>query len=170
MPGAGRAERGPPAGVLCMQIRGRTMANKRSSNRNGIKRVPVPEQDWFSWFAQETARLAGRPVTFISAVALVVGWAALGPMFDFNSSWQLFINTATTILTFLMVFLIQNTQNRDTIAIQVKLAELVLHMPGVPDKLADAENLSIKQLERIHDQYKANVHERARQARRKRRR
>jgi low affinity Fe/Cu permease len=116
-----------------------------------------PAQDWFSAFAQRTSRLAGKPATFLCAAGLVVGWALTGPLVGFSEIWQLVINTTTTIITFLMVFLIQNTQNRDTLALQVKLAELILHMPGAPDRLADAEDMSERQLDRLHDQYKSRA-------------
>ncbi|MGD9923681.1 MAG: low affinity iron permease family protein [Pseudorhodoplanes sp.] len=96
------------------------------------------------------AHLAGKPATFLIAVALVVGWAISGPIFGFSDTWQLVINTSTTIITFLMVFLIQNTQNRDTAAIQIKLAELILRLDGADDKLATAEDLSDEELEHLH--------------------
>ncbi len=80
---------------------------------------------WFTRFAKKTAQLSGRPVTFALAGAIVVVWAISGPLFGFSDTWQLVINTGTTIVTFLMVFLIQNTQNRDTAAIQIKLDELI---------------------------------------------
>ena len=80
---------------------------------------------WFTHFAKKTAQLSGRPVTFALAGAVVLVWAISGPLFGFSDTWQLVINTGTTIVTFLMVFLIQNTQNRDTAAIQIKLDELI---------------------------------------------
>ena len=84
----------------------------------------------FTEFASRTAQLAGKPLTFLIAVAVVLVWAVSGPFFGFSDTWQLVINTATTIVTFLMVFLIQNTQNRDTLALQLKLAELIIAMHG----------------------------------------
>jgi low affinity Fe/Cu permease len=81
---------------------------------------------WFSRFAAGTAVLTGRPVTFLIATAVVVVWAVTGPVFNYSDTWQLVINTGTTIVTFLMVFLIQHTQNRDTLALQLKLDELIL--------------------------------------------
>ena len=86
--------------------------------------------EWFSRFAHEAARLAGKPVTFIAAVVAVLIWAATGPLFGYSDTWQLVINTSTTIITFLMVFLIQNTQNRDQLALQVKLSELIIAVKG----------------------------------------
>src|SRR5690554_3525710 len=85
----------------------------------------TPRQGWFGAFAVETARLAGKPGAFLCAVLLIAGWAAAGPLFGFSDTWQLVINTSTTIVTFLMVFLIQTTQNRDTLALQAKLAEII---------------------------------------------
>jgi low affinity Fe/Cu permease len=107
-------------------------------------------QEWFGVFAQETARLTGRPTTFLLATLVVVVWAVTGPLFGYSDTWQLVINTGTTIVTFLMVFLIQNTQNRDTLAIQLKLAEVILAMEGVPNKFAVIEDLSDEELEALH--------------------
>jgi low affinity Fe/Cu permease len=109
--------------------------------------------EWFSRFAHETARLSGKPVVFIAAVIVVAVWAASGPLFHYSDTWQLVINTSTTIITFLMVFLIQNTQNRDTMALQVKLAELIIAVQGAHNRLAIAEDLSEEELERLHKQY-----------------
>jgi low affinity Fe/Cu permease len=111
-------------------------------------------QGWFSRTACEISRLAGKPATFLVAAALVVLWAATGPLFGFSDTWQLVINTSTTIVTFLMVFLIQNTQNRDTAAMQVKLAELILRLRGADNKLATAEDLSDQDLEELHAHYR----------------
>jgi low affinity Fe/Cu permease len=80
-------------------------------------------------------------------------WAAVGPLFHFSDTWQLVINTSTTIVTFLMVFLIQNTQNRDAMAVQIKLSELIIAMRGAKDRLAAAEDLSEDELERLHKEY-----------------
>ena len=95
----------------------------------------------FSEFATRTAQLAGKPLTFLIAVAVVLFWAISGPFFGFSDTWQLVINTSTTIITFLMVFLIQNTQNRDTLALQLKLAELIIAMHGAKNNIATAEDL-----------------------------
>ena len=111
-------------------------------------------QDWFSRAACEIARWSGKPVTFLIAVAAVLVWAVSGPFFGFSDTWQLVINTSTTIITFLMVFLIQNTQNRDTTAMQIKLAELIIQLKGADNKLAAAEDLSDKDLEQLHLAYK----------------
>ena len=109
-------------------------------------------QDWFSLFSQMMAWVTGRPGTFLLAVTVIVLWAVTGPVFGFSDTWQLVINTSTTIVTFLMVFLIQNTQYRDTMAIQLKLAEVILAMKGVPDKFATIEDLSDDELEALHEQ------------------
>ncbi len=110
-------------------------------------------REWFSRFAHETARLSGKPAAFITAFLVVVIWAVTGPLFNYSDTWQLVINTSTTIITFLMVFLIQNTQNRDTMALQVKLSELIIAMHGAKNRLAAAEDLSEEELERLHKEY-----------------
>jgi low affinity Fe/Cu permease len=115
--------------------------------------------DMFSRMACETARLAGKPLTFLSAVAIVVIWAATGPLFGFSDTWQLIINTSTTIVTFLMVFLIQHTQNRDTLALQLKLAELIIAAQGARNSVATAEDLTEEELERMHEVYRARADE-----------
>lgn len=107
----------------------------------------------FTAFARKTSHLAGRPVTFFLATAIIVVWAALGPVFRFSDTWQLVINTSTTIITFLMVFLIQNTQNRDTEAIQIKLDELIRAMNGAHDALLDLEELDERTLDAFRDKY-----------------
>jgi low affinity Fe/Cu permease len=107
---------------------------------------------WFTRFAKKTAQFAGRPVTCALAAAIVVLWAISGPLFGFNEAWQLTINTFTTIVTFLMVFLIQNTQNRDTAAIQVKLDELIRVSHG-HNALMDLEELDEDELEAFRRKY-----------------
>ena len=116
---------------------------------------------WYSKFAKVTARLSGRPATFAWAVLLIVAWLVSGPLFGFSDTWQLVINTATTIVTFLMVFLIQNTQNRDTEAIQVKLDELIRATQGAHNALLDLEELEDEQLDRFRERYE-KMAERAR--------
>ncbi len=111
----------------------------------------------FSKFAQATAQWTGHPGTFLLAVAVVAVWIVTGPIFDYSDTWQLVINTGTTIVTFLMVFLIQNTQNRDTLAIQLKLSELVLAMKGAKNKFASIEDLSDEELAELHDESRARA-------------
>lgn len=106
----------------------------------------------FRRFAEATAHYAGKPVAFLLAVLLILGWAVTGPIFHFNDTWQLVINTGTTIITFLMVFLIQSTQNRDTAALQIKLDELICSSQA-HNALLDLENLDDQQLERIRRHY-----------------
>jgi low affinity Fe/Cu permease len=115
--------------------------------------MPATHTERFSRFAQETARLAGNPATFILATGAVVIWALTGPLFNYSDTWQLVINTSTTIVTFLMVFLIQHTQNRDTMALQIKLSELIIAAQGAKNRLAAAEDLSEEELERLHKEY-----------------
>ena len=114
---------------------------------------PTKSTSLFTRFAKWTARATGRPTTFVLAAAVIVVWAVSGPIFKFSDTWQLVINTGTTIVTFLMVFLIQNTQNRDTEALQVKLDELIRVTNGAHLVLLDLEELDDKQLDRIRDSY-----------------
>jgi low affinity Fe/Cu permease len=97
--------------------------------------------------------MAGRPLTFAAAVAMIVIWAVLGPVFGFTDTWQLVINTTTTIVTFLMVFLIQHTQNRDGQAVQIKLDELIRAMRGAENQLLDLEEMDEEDLIRIRARY-----------------
>ncbi len=109
----------------------------------------------FTRFAKKTSTFTGRPITFILAVLVILLWAITGPLFDFSDTWQLVINTSTTILTFLMVFLIQNTQNRDTEALQIKLDELIRAMDQANNSLLDLEEMDDKELDRIRETYTA---------------
>jgi low affinity Fe/Cu permease len=116
---------------------------------------------WFSRFANRTAHWVGHPVTFFIAIAVVIAWAFTGPFFGFSDTWQLVINTATTIITFLMVFLIQNTQNRDGQAMQLKLDEIIRAVEGAHNALLDIEQLSDQELDEARRRY-SELAERAR--------
>jgi low affinity Fe/Cu permease len=107
----------------------------------------------FDRVANHIARQSGRPAAFILATLIVLLWALTGPLFGFSDTWQLVINTSTTIVTFLMVFLIQSTQNRDTAAMQIKLDELIRATEGAHNALLDLEELSERELERIRQRY-----------------
>ena len=107
----------------------------------------------FTRFAKWTARIMGRPLTFAIAVLLVATWAISGPYFQYSDTWQLTINTSTTIVTFLMVFLIQATQNRDAEAIQIKLDEIIRSMEGAHNALLDLEELEEEDLMRMRENY-----------------
>ena len=107
----------------------------------------------FSRLAKRTARAAGHPMAFVVAVAIIVLWAATGSTFHYSDTWQLVVNTGTTIVTFLMVFLIQNTQNRDSQAMQLKLDELIRANERAHNALLDMEELSVEELDKIRDRY-----------------
>lgn len=113
---------------------------------------PKPNS-WFTRFAKTASRTTGRPATFVIAALVIVLWAMTGPIFHFSDTWQLVINTSTTIITFLMVFLIQNTQNRDTEALQIKLDELIRSIENAHNALLDLEELDDEQLDLIRADY-----------------
>jgi low affinity Fe/Cu permease len=108
---------------------------------------------WFAQFAQEISRFTGRPITFILAVTAIVAWAITGPLFGYSDTWQLVINTATTIITFLMVFVIQNTQNRDTASLHIKIDELIRVTEKARNVLLDLEEVDDKTLEALRADY-----------------
>jgi len=111
-------------------------------------------QRWrFANIARSISTLVGRPAAFAVAVLLIVLWAASGPLFGFSDTWQLIVNTTTTIVTFLMVFVIQNTQNRDTVAIQIKLDELIRATQGAHNAVLDLEELDEEQLRAYLERY-----------------
>ena len=114
---------------------------------------PTKSSSWFTTFAKTTSRATGRPSAFVAAGAIIVVWVVTGPLFHFSDTWQLVINTGTTIVTFLMVFLIQNTQNRDSEALQVKLDELIRAIDGAHNALLDLEELEDQELDRIRLNY-----------------
>ena len=107
----------------------------------------------FTRFAKATSRLAGRPVTFAAALGMIALWGITGPLFEFSDAWQLTVNTLTTIITFLMVFLIQATQNRDAEAIQIKLDEIIRAMRGARNELLDSEEMEEEDLVRLRRNY-----------------
>jgi low affinity Fe/Cu permease len=130
--------------------------NRRVSKngRNGYAvngHHPSKLSTMFSTFAQKTALWTGHPVAFLLAMITIVVWIVTGPIFHYSDTWQLVINTGTTIITFLMVFLIQNTQNRDMLAVQLKLSELVLAMKGAKNSYAAIEDLTDEELEELHN-------------------
>jgi len=114
---------------------------------------PTKPTTWFARFAKATARATGRPRAFLLAALVVVAWLVTGPIFRFSDTWQLVINTGTTIITFLMVFLIQNSQNRDAEAVQVKLDELLRVTSGAHNALLDLEELEERELDMIRAGY-----------------
>ena len=141
--------------------RQKTSKTKASAAKSHVlkEQASFSEQGWFSKTACMISHCAGKPVTFLAATAIVILWAMCGPFFGYSDTWQLVINTSTTIITFLMVFLIQNTQNRDTAAMQVKLAELIIRLDGADNKLATAEDMSEKDLGKLHSSYKKQADE-----------
>ena len=123
---------------------------------------PTKSRSWFTGLTKATARATGRPVAFLGGALAVIIWALLGPIFDFSDTWQLVINTSTTIVTFLMVFLIQATQNRDAEAMQLKLDEIIRAIGNAKNELLDIEELEESDLDRLRALYS----EMARKARR----
>jgi low affinity Fe/Cu permease len=120
------------------------MAKRRQSGSIG---------DWFEDFSKTMTKLAGGTGAFEMALGIIVVWAILGPVFGFSDTWQLVINTGTTIITFLMVFLIQRSQNKDSLAIHLKLNEIVAAIQGASNRLVDVESLSEKELDTLHRHY-----------------
>ncbi len=147
-----------PGAAKRWQRASRNRSTVRSSNaRPG--RAPsrtegsMKSASWFARYAKATSRAAGRPATFLIAAAIVLVWAVTGPVFRFSNTWQLVINTGTTIITFLMVFLIQNSQNRDSEAMHLKLDELMRAIEGAHNALLDMEELEEADLDRIRAGY-----------------
>ena len=124
-------------------------ANTREQERDFVCLV----SDAFRGFAKRSAILLGSAWAFCGAVLVILVWLITGPTFHFSDTWQLIINTATTVVTFLMVFLIQNTQNRDAKAVHLKLDELIRAMKGARNQLVDLENLSDEDLKRLEQQF-----------------
>jgi low affinity Fe/Cu permease len=125
--------------------------------------VVSKKSSWFSDFAKNTARAAGHPIIFALAGGVVILWLITGPLFGFSDTWQLIINTGTTIVTFLMVFLIQRTQNKESLAVQLKLNELIAAVKGASNRMIDVEDLPEDEIFRLHDCFcKLAEHARAR--------
>src|SRR4026208_1946352 len=116
---------------------------------------PTKPRSWSPRFARRPAPLTGRPATFLLAVLVIIVWAVTGPLFGFSDTWQLVINTGTTVVTFLMVFLIQSTQNRDGEAVQVKLDEIIRAIGNAKNELLDLEELEEEDLDEIRETYTA---------------
>jgi low affinity Fe/Cu permease len=125
----------------------KTTQNGHATNGHHTSRLSM----MFSTFAQKTALWTGHPIAFLLAMLTIVAWVVTGPIFNYSDTWQLVINTGTTNVTFLMVFLIQNTQNRDMLAVQLKLSELVLAMKGAKNSYASIEDLTDEELEELHN-------------------
>lgn len=121
----------------------------------GSIKVSMNNSSWYSRFAKGAAHFCGKPPVFAIAVGIIVIWIITGPLFHFSDTWQLVINTGTTIITFLMVFLIQNTQNRDTQAIQLKLDELIRATQGAHNALLDLEEMEEDHLDAFRLKYQA---------------
>jgi len=111
-------------------------------------------RDAFRKLANVVSQWAGSPWAFISAIVILLIWILTGPLFNYSDTWQLIINTGTTIVTFLMVFLIQSTQNRDARAIHLKLDELIRAVHNARNEMIDVENVSEEELEEIHDEFR----------------
>jgi low affinity Fe/Cu permease len=117
--------------------------------------------EWFTRFANRASAVSGHYLTFLFAFALIIFWAVSGPFFHFSETWQLVINTGTTIITFLMVFLIQNTQNRDALAIHLKLDEIIHSIDAADDAIINAEDQTTEQLQLLRQKYEALCDEHA---------
>lgn len=128
------------------------MAGPLISQRTGA--TAGPSGGWFTRFANAAAKLTGRPATFILAALIVIVWAISGPYFHYSDTWQLVINTGTTVVTFLMVFLIQNTQNREALALQLKLDELIRATQSARNELVNVEEASEGRLEELKEETK----------------
>jgi low affinity Fe/Cu permease len=115
------------------------------------------QSGFFDRLASHISRIAGLPLTFFVAITLVLIWAASGPIFDYSEVWQLVINTSTTIITFLLLFVVQNTQNRDTMALQIKLDSIIYVLTGCDNHLVKAEDMTLKELEALLAEYKKHA-------------
>ena len=139
------------------------LTNARPENDAPQRSLICRIQDAFRIFARKASALLGTAWIFVIAIAVIVIWAASGHLFDYSDTWQLFINTGTTIVTFLMVFIIQNTQNRDSKAVHLKLDELIRAVGGARNHLVDLQRLSDDDLKKLESQFK-RIGEKAEQA------
>lgn len=130
--------------------------NEQPEERNFLCRV----NDAFAAFARHSSRVLGSAWAFTIALLIIVAWGLTGPTFHYSDTWQLIINTGTTIVTFLMVFLIQNTQNRDAKAVHLKLDELIRALKGARNKLVDLENMSEEDVKKLEEEF-ASIHKKA---------
>jgi len=143
-----------PKAVAAASAKASASSDAKASSK-GASRDETKNNNWseiFSRVACVIAHWMGKPIAFLIATALVIIWAFTGPLFNYSDTWQLVINTSTTIITFLMVFLIQNTQNRDTMALQLKLSELILVISEAENRFAGAEDMSEQELEELHEE------------------
>ena len=136
--------------LKCIASANHKSQTKKNGERDLFRRV----RDAFHVFARTSSNVLGSPWAFIIAILIIVVWAALGPTFRYSDTWQLIINTGTTIVTFLMVFLIQNTQNRDAKAVHLKLDELIRALTGARNHLVDLEELSDEELKKLETEFK----------------
>src|SRR5881396_848214 len=141
------------AAVVREELSSRVCAASASATSDKNSHWP----EMFSNMACAAAHWMGKPIAFLVALLAVIIWAATGPIFHYSDTWQLVINTSTTIITFLMVFLIQQTQNKDTKAIELKLNELVAAVEGASNRLIDVEDLSESELDTLHRHYRQLV-------------
>jgi low affinity Fe/Cu permease len=137
------------------------MARKKTNGRKNAKAIECDDRDFFcrirdafGFFARKTSNVLGSAWAFVCAILIIVLWAMTGPTFHYSDTWQLIINTGTTIVTFLMVFLIQNTQNRDAKAVHLKLDELIRALGPARNKLVDLEELSDDELKKLEAEFK----------------
>lgn len=119
-----------------------------------MKTPHLPKPGLFDRIASKVSKLAGRPATFFTALSVVLIWAVSGPIFDYSEVWQLVINTGTTIITFLLLFIVQSTQNRDTAALQLKLDAIIYVLTGCDNELIKAEDLTQREIEALIESYK----------------
>jgi low affinity Fe/Cu permease len=141
-----------PRAVAAAARQAESSSGPRGGSRSAVSDKKNHWSEVFSNMACAAAHWMGKPIAFLIALMAVIVWAATGPIFHYSDTWQLVINTSTTIVTFLMVFLIQNTQNRDTMALQLKLSELILKIDQAENRFATAEDMTDEELEKLHEE------------------